>query len=300
MTTKAYLVSWLGKGNIIWTPLEQASNGGLSINPSWQTPLRGILDAGAAQSEVLRTAQRILDPSMAALSSIQSTVNLGIGLAVLGVGLQLVTLAGIYRVSKKLDRIDQQIKVIGGKFEVHFLDQSVDQFLAWHHGVAGLIPAAGVALEEDCHNALDELIANKNLRLPGYLKLKVASVVDAIDSYSRFLYAVIHNGSVPQISDDRIKTWILESRSIQKGSLFGGFIPQRRVLELWCQQLEDKKWKPELDDSRLSKALDRNNIERTMPVVLLAMHLSQALALSSSVEEKVQTTPDLAMLVKTA
>ena len=299
MTTKAYLVSWLGKGNIIWTPLEQASSG-FSVNPLWAGPLRSILDAGAAQSEVLRNAQRVLDPSLAVMSSIQGTVTVAAGLAAAGVGLQIATLAAVYRMSQRIERVDQKVKVLGGKFELHFLDQSIEHFLGWHQSAAGLIPAAGVALEEDCYNALDELVGSKNLKLPGFLKLKLSSVAEAIDAYSRFLYAVIHNGSVPVLPDDRIKKWISESRSIQKASLVGGYVPQRRVLELWMQQLDDKKWKPDTDDSRLSRALERGTIERTLPVVLLALQITQALALSASVEDKVQASPDLALLVKAA
>lgn len=299
MTSKAYLVTWLGKGNITWTPLESATTG-LTINPSWSGPLRSVLDTGAAHSDVLAVAQRVLDPSMAALSAIQSTVSVAAGLAAVGVGLQLTTLAAVYRVAKNLERVDQQLKVIGGKFELHFLDQSIENFLTWHQSNTGLIPAAAAALEEDCHNALDELVANKNLRLPGYLKLKLASLAEAIDAYSQFLYAVIHNGSVPHISEDRLREWLLDTRSVQKGSIVGGFVSQRRVLDLWTKQLEDKKWKPDLDESRLSKALDRGAIERTHAVLLLAMQIAQAIALSAGVEDKLRSTSDLALVVRAA
>ena len=71
-----------------------------------------MLDAGAAQNDVLRAVQRILDPSMAAISSIQSTVTVAAGLAAVGVGLQLATLAAVYRVSQQLARVDQKLKVI--------------------------------------------------------------------------------------------------------------------------------------------------------------------------------------------
>lgn len=298
MTSKAYLVSWLGQGNIVWTPLEQVSSG-LSLSPTGMGPLRAALDAGAGNMETLRFVQRIMDPTIAALNGIQTTVTLAAGLAAVGVGLQLTTLAAIYRLSQRVERIDQKIKEIGGKFELHFLDRSIDQFLQWHQGATGLVPAAAAALEEDCYIALQEIVSNKNLKLPGYLKLKLLSVAEALDAYSRFLYAVIHNGSIPVLADDRIKAWIHEGKSIQKTAPVGGFIPQRRVVDLWSAQLAaDQKWKPENDGSLLSKSLDRGGIERALPVTLLALQVTQALALSNGLEDQVRQATDMTLVVK--
>jgi hypothetical protein len=300
MTSKAYLVSWLGKGNIVWTPLEQASNG-FSLSSALSGPLRSALDAGAGQTEALRLVQKILDPSMAMLNGIQTTVSVAAGFAVVGVGLQLAALAAVYRLSQKVERIDQKVKEIGGKFELHFLDRSIDHFLQWHQSATGLIPSAAIALEEDCYIALQELVGNKNLKLPSYLKLKIQSVAEAMDAYSRFLYATIHNGSLPVLADDRIRGWISEGRSIQKTAPVGGFVPQKLVLETWIQQLAaDPKWKPENDGTLLTKSLERGAIERALPVSLLALQVTQALALSNSLEDQVQKAPERSLIVKVA
>lgn len=298
MTSKAYIVSWLGQGNIVWTPLEQTSSG-LTLSSTLSGPLRAALNTGAGNSEALRFVQRIMDPSLAALNGIQTTVTVAASLAAVGVGLQLTALAAIYRLSQRVERIDQKIKEIGGKFELHFLDRSIDQFLQWHQNATGLVPAAAAALEEDCYIALQELVGNRNLKLPGYLKLKLMSVAETLDAYSRFLYSVIHNGSIPVLADDRIKSWISEGKSIQKTAPVGGFLPQRRVLDLWSAQLvSEQKWKPENDGTLLSKSLDRGCIERALPVSLLALQVTQALALSNSLEDQLQQASNKTIVVK--
>ena len=300
MTSKAYLVSWLGKGNIVWTPLEQ-TQGGLNLSSISTGPLRNILDAGAANSDALKSIQKMLDPSMALLNSVHTTVQVTAGLAAASVGLQIAVLVAVYRLSQKVERIDQKVKEIGGKFELHFLDRSLDHFLQWHQGVAGLVPSAAVALEEDCYIALQELFENRNLKIPAYLKLKLLSVAEALDAYSRFLYAVIHNVSIPVLGNDRIKAWIQEGKSIQRTAPVGGFISQNSVLTAWMEQLKvDPKWKPEDDGTLLSKSLSRNIIDRTHPVSLLALHVTQALSLINSLEDQVQKSPELSMIVRVA
>ncbi|MCX6106199.1 MAG: hypothetical protein NTY08_10260 [Proteobacteria bacterium] len=146
---------------------------------------------------------------------------------------------------------------------------------------------------------MQELVGNKSLKLPGYLKLKLQSVAEALDAYSRFLYAVIHNGSLPVLADDRIKSWLHEGKSIQKTAPIGGFLSQSRVLDLWCAELNaDPKWKPENDGTLLTKSLDRGVIERAIPVTLLTRQVTQALALSNGLEDQLQNAASMSFIVK--
>jgi hypothetical protein len=298
VTSKAYLVSWLGKGNIIWTPLEQSKDH-LSMQPILDAPLRAVLNAGAGHHESLRLLQQFFDPSLAALNQIKNIVEINSSLGVLGVGLQIATLVSIYQMTQKLDRIDEKLKVLGGKFELHFLDQSICHFLSCHEKITGLLSASAAALEEDCHNALDELISIKSLNIPGYLKLKLASVAHALENYNRFLYAVLHNGSVPIISDERITKFIDDGGKVHQANIVGGFVPQKRLLEIWSEKIQDKKWKFTTDDTRFDRAMDRLSIQRTLPVSLVAMLLKQSLALSNSIEDQLQSLPNHSLVIKT-
>jgi hypothetical protein len=302
MTTRAYLVSWLGKGNIIWTPLTETASGAFSIDPNFFGPARYALQVAAERSEIVQQVQKIFDPSMALLGNIRDVVTLSAGLSALSVGLQVANLTMTYRILGAVQRIDERVKEINGKFELHFLDRSLDFFMQCHEGSIGLVPAAAAALEEDCYNALQELMNNKSLRVPAYLRVKLESQAFAIEACNRLMYSILHNGALPIISEDRLDQWVMEVKSMTRNLPVGIYAPQEEVLKAWGRRLSsDPKWSPDpKDDSLLAKSVDRKQFERTRPVVLLARELQMAQTYLGNLEDRLTALPTKALQIKAA
>lgn len=308
MTTKAYLVSWLGKGNIVWTPLQETAKGSFSLDMAADGPVRHALDIAANHSELAASIQKFADPTLAGINAIQSTVNLTVNLAICTVGLQLATLTQTYRILQSVKEVDRKVSMISGKFELHFLERSIDFFLQSHQNANGLISPVAAALEEDCYNALQAIADNGDLRVPAYLRFKLTTQAKAIESWNQLLYSVIHDGSLPKVSNERLVKWVNETDPTTKSLPHGGYASQAEILAVWEDKIKSAKkestWLKDIfksdDRPLLAKALAKDNFERSYPVILLAREIQNALSFAEALEEKIKINKDQPLLIKSA
>lgn len=303
MTTKAYLVSWIGKGNIIWTPLKEQAGGGFGIDSAIAGPLRHALDIASNNSPTANAIQGILDPTMSKLGAIQSSINLASGLLVFTTGLQIFTLTQTMRIMHTVKEIDRKVSLIEGKFELHFMDRSLDFFLHSHENTTGLISPVASGLEEDCYNALQVLLDNPDLKIPAYLQLKLTSQAKSIELWNQMLYSVIHDGSLPRISDDRLAKWVKETELAAKSLPTGGYTSQESILEQCKKLVEPENAKSSWFSGENKKplvvqALSGKNIDRLYPVTLLVRELQAARDLSEALEDKMSNTDEKLLLLK--
>ncbi len=306
VTTKAYLVSWLGKGQIVWEPLEQATLSNYSLAQVAVSPARHALNVLAENSVSASTIQSLIDPVMSKLSDIESIVSITAGLSALSAGLSIANLVQSFRMTAQLADLDRKMAAISGKFDLHFLDQSLDFFLSNHAHSKGLIASVANALEADCYNALQALVGHKDLQIPAYLNLKITSQAKAIESWNRFQYSVLHNGALPVISQERIATWLKSGEGHQRLMPSGGYAPQELILQAvsHLQQVETKSMSKITSvfasggSTLMDRAISPENFARASSVVLLARELQAAQTLSESLEDKIVATPNKAMMVK--
>lgn len=308
MTSKAYLVSWLGKGNIVWTPIDSNTSSGVNLFNQADGPIRHALDLASQDSELASHLQQIVDPSMAGLNAIQTTVNLAAGLSICTVGLQMATLTQTFRMMQTIREVDRKVGLIDGKFELHFLDRSLDFFLQSHQNAAGLFTPIAAALEEDCYNAMQTLVAHEDLKIPSYLRLKLLSQAQAIESWNQLQYSVIHDGSLPKVSENRIDKWVRETDLTTKSLPPGGYASQASILESCRKSIANAtrsdNWLTKFNKSGqrtlLEKALSPDVFERVYPVLLLAREIQATLEYAEALEEKLLTDPTKRLLIRGA
>lgn len=308
MTSKAYLVSWLGKGNIVWTPLEESGDGGYVVQTLAEVPMRHLVDVAASNPDIATSLFKVGDSGLTAVNAIQSTVNLTAGLSIIAVGLQLTTLTNTLRVLQKVREVDRKVSVINGKFEMHFLDRSLDFCLQAHQGVTGLIPPVMASLEEDCYNAMQAIVAMDDLQIPAYLRFKLTTQAQAIESWNQLMYSVLHNGACPQVSPERLARWVKQTNPTTKSLPPGGYASQAQILAAWEECLDSSVKGSNLvekifkSDGRplLAKALSKGNFERAYPVILLAREIQNALSFSEALEEKIKGENFQPLLIKAA
>ena len=306
MTSKAYLVSWLGQGRIIWTPLEQTAAGGLTLPSILEGPVKAALDVAAKNAKVAADVQHLFDPTTFALNQIQTTVNIASNLAMLSVGLQLAGLTQGLRLLQQVKEVDRKIAVISGKFELHFLERSLDFFLDSHKNHVGLISQGSAALEEDCYNAVQALVDNHDLKVPAYLRFKMITQAQAIQAWNELVYSIVHDGSLPRISTERLERWVREADPTTKSLPPGGYAAQSEILAIWQTLIdstqESSNWINRIfkNDSRplLARALSKSNFERAYPVILLAREIQNALSFAEALEEKLKLQKNTSILIK--
>jgi hypothetical protein len=300
MTTKAYLVSWLGKGNINWTPLEQVNNG-YSIPTAFEGPLRASLDMAAQNSDKLSQVQKIIDPSLAQIGNIQNAVSITQNMVALTVGLQMGTLALTYKNYLMIKEVQRDVKEIKGKFELHFLDRSLDYFIENHKVSIGVIPSVLYALEKDIFIALQELVNNGKLSLPNYLEHKVTVMTHSLQSWNEVVYSTIHNGNIHKLSEGSIKEWIERTKNIANRSPDGGYVEQSLVLREWVHFLknnkEEKSWFSD-NKSLMEKAISKDNFEICRSIVNLAREIQYTSELYHALSDKFEAQDEPFILLK--
>lgn len=300
MTTKAYLVSWLGKGNIVWTPLEL---GGSALGFPPGTTTAAVLAAKAAGGMLQKIA------SGTTLNAIQNVVTLSAGLSAVGAALSLGTLIQAALIYRKLGTIEDRLKQVQGKFELHFLDRSLDHFEAVHGSFAGLVPASAAALDEDLESALKALVDTKELRVPGYMKLRLYAASTATEQWNRMLYTIIHDGALPEVSDERLQKWVAETDiPDQLGLPRGGYTSQARILSEWGTLISSEGPKSksllehllgadDADQPPMSQAMSRKHFDRTRPVVEMLRELRVAGEQAAALEDKLLASDQKCLLL---
>ncbi len=305
MTEKAYLVSWLGKGNITWTPLQESINGTFSLDPLATGPVKNLLNAAGQHSNAGAMLQQLFDPTMSKLNAIQSQVHLATQLTICTVGLQLATLVAVYKLTQKVTEINRKMEVIKGKLDLHFLERSLDFFLDTHENVTGANIAVCAALEADCYNALSALVSAPDLRIPAYLQYRLSAQAQTIESWNQFLYAVIHNGVINYASPERLEKWVKETDPTTKSLPHGGYASQSDVLMTWNLISKSKKKDGGIfsdffaeEKSVLAKAMSPENFDRCYPALLLAKEIQNLMSFSEALEDKLVKQEEHSMLVK--
>lgn len=300
-TTKAYLVSWLGKGNIHWTPLELANNN-LTVPSVLDGPLRASLDMAAQNSEKLSQIQKVLDPTLAQIGSIQNAVSITQNMVALTVGLQMGSLALAYKNSLMIKEVQRDVKEIKGKFELHFLDRSLDYFISNHKEATGVIPSILYALEKDLFVALQELVNNSKLVLPNYLEHKVTVLTNTLQAWNEVVYSVIHNGNIHKLSESSIQEWIERTKNIANRSPDGGYVDQSMVLNKWEVFLksnkEEKSWFSSDNKTLMEKAISKENFEICHSIVNLAREIQYTSELYHALSDKFESQEEPFILLK--
>lgn len=302
MTTKAYLVSWLGKGKIHWTPLEQASNT-YNVLPGFDGPLKAALDLGAENSALIAKVQSILDPTLTKITSIQNAVSVTQNLVALNLGLSITSLALAYKNHLALKQIDRGVKEIKGKFELHFLDRSLEYFLENHKEAIGIIPSVLYSLERDVYVALQEVVDNSKLNLPSYLDHKILTLSSSIRAWNQVVYSAIHSGSIHSLSPQLIDEWISKQKNIANRSPEGGFSDQGLVLQRWehflIEYQEDKSWFNFGSDKNLmEKALSKDVFVRSKNLIELAREIDYCSRLNHSLSDKMENQEEPVLVLE--
>ena len=295
MTSKAYLVSWLGKSNIQWTPLEQSSNG---------------FNMGADSTKKLNSAINFFKGNIETfsrlnsnLSSIQHTVTITQSMVAMTAGLQIVNLALTYKNYLVTKEIQRDVKEIKGKFEIHFLDQSIDYFIDNHKDLSGIIPSILYALEKDAFISLQELVENKSLVIPSYLEHKVYVITNSLRAWNEVVYATIHEGSIHKQSSEHIQKWVERTKNIANRSPDGGYVDQSIVLNEWAKFVRTHKEETSLfgtDKNLMEKAISKDNFDRCCPIINLAREIQYASDLYHSLEDKLTSQNEPFLLIKTS
>jgi hypothetical protein len=300
MTTKAYLVSWLGKGNIKWTPLDQV-NQSFNIPGIEQGPLRAALDMASTNSEKVASLQALIDPAMSKISSIQNTVQLTQNMMAIGLGLQVATIALTFKNYLMIKEVRRDVKEIKGKFELHFLDKSLDYFVDCHKDATGITPSVLYSLEKDLFVAIQELVENK-ITLPSYLQHKILVLTNTLRVWNEVIYSTIHDGKIHKLSVESIREWIQKKKTIANCSPNGGFTDQSLVLSEWELYMKDTEEDKSLfsSDKRIlmERAISKTNFERTATVVELAREIQYSAELNNALADKLEKQEIPALILK--
>lgn len=307
MTSKPYLVSWLGNGRIIWTPLKNEA-AGYVLDPSITGPARAGLDLLAKHSEHTKIVQSLLDPAMSKIGNLQNMVQLTTNLGMLTVGLQLAQMIQIQILTVKLNRIEKKINLINGKFDLHFLDRSIEYFENQIEGEIGVPACLADALREDGYRALDQMMKTSDLEIPAYLRIKLTMIAKSFEAWTEFLYAVLHGGAVPRMDGEGIKKMITEKHWPIKDLPTGHYVTQGQILEAWSHHIltQDQgptRWwesilpKGKSDQPLIEGALVPKHFDRCRPLIQLVREIETAQALMDGIEQKIVNSTEKALLI---
>ena len=239
---------------------------------------------------------------MGKLGSLQNSVTITQNLLGLSVGLQIPALVLAYKNQILLKEIKRDVKEIKGKFEIHFLDRSLDYFLSTHRESCGVILPVLNVLEKDVFIALQELTESSRLMLPNFLEHKLISFTQSLKAINEVIYGAIHDGAVHPISRDSVKQWIERNQNIANRSPDGGYLDQVLVTDEWANFLDSKEqersWFSSEKKNLIERSISKENFERCRRLVTLARELQYASDLSQSLANKIEKFEFPALLIR--
>ncbi|WP_458735559.1 hypothetical protein [Zobellella taiwanensis] len=213
--------------------------------------LRASLNAGAKASKVSFTfikggIEAVHSQSQASLSSHESKVQkISKPLEIIENGLSIPLSFYENQVVKMNNDISNDLMVLKGQNEIHFLSNSIRYFVDSHMGRTGIDRGISYALQYDMKAVTNHLKANSSLRFPGYLLHQSTCLYKTIKEMNIFYDAILHDGHVKdwtpeEVKDEMQKFFGVESNKkyIQNYMPFDLQLPIRREL---AENTKEKK-----------------------------------------------------------
>lgn len=258
MTTKLYEVTWGGNGNIVWKPLENSTAG----------------------------ASTIAD----------STINLTRSLQIFDIGLNVLNVGLSAAILSKVNKIDEKVEKINAKFDLLFLDKSIEYFLNRTKENVFLNQENLNILENDLLNALCSIETSKDLRVPAYLSHKIYLISEAVSQINEAVYMILHNGSAPRVKGSEIDNWVHDKGAEIDLLPNGGFASQAEILNAVEKVLSSKET-PFLDKFKISSKSRHGIMVRVLseptffevahPLILLLRELRLASTFFTRLEQEI-------------
>ena len=202
MTTGVFKVTWGGRGNIVWERLADS-------------------------------------PEQLNLMSNALTISSQVGAiaSVFTAGLSLVTVAQNARIMAQLSAMQKDVSSLKARFDLLFLDRSLDYFEDSHRNRIGIDVNIAEALRQDCLNALSQMVGDKSLSVPAFLRHRCLAYSSAMNQFNHLIYAVLHDGVVNYLDSNSLKSWAKNVPSLKGVSPDGGFVSQNELLQCWHEEL---------------------------------------------------------------
>ncbi len=170
-----------------------------------------------------------------------NAINFSAAIPILDVGLNVLNVVLSAKLLVKVNKIDEKVDKINAKFDLLFLDKSIDYFLQ-NKGLNQMPSQEALnILENDLFNALCAVESTKDLRIPAFLAHKILVLAEGISQINQTIYMILHNGSVPRLSEKELEDWVKEKGSGIDLLPSGGFASQEDILEVVDRILSDKE-----------------------------------------------------------
>ncbi len=237
--------------------------------------------------------------------------NLGPSLQVLtslnylNAGMNLVQLGFLVAIHIQLRKVSAGIENLKGRFDLLFLDRSLDYVESLFQidlatGIEGL-----KALQKDSEFALAQIIDSGNMRIPGYLEHRLARFTEVVSQHNRVLYQILHNGNHHEISNRDIETWVSKIDSITGANPTGGYAPQSIIIQSWYEKMKQRSAQKSFIDSLkpenrsvVDRAFDPKLFEIAHPVLLLNRELEALDHFNRLLETKLRELPEQSIQVQ--
>jgi|GEM_PF-5305120 len=268
-TSKIYKITWGGNGRIRWDLLSPAGD-----------------------TEVISKI------ASNAIPLTQSLEVFNVGLNLVNVGLSVPILAKVSKIDEKMDKVN-------AKFDLLFLDKSLDYFLLSCRQSLGKENL--IVLENDLLNALGSLETTGDLRIPAFLSHKIYQISEGLAQLNETLYTLLHNGALPRVSSKELKLWIDNKGADIDLLPAGGFSTQAEILKT-IETCFEKKEKAFLDHFKaipktkrgiIARALSNDQfLSRSHPLVLMLREIRLFDTLQSRMEKPLMEAPENIIYLK--
>ena len=101
--------------------------------------------------------------------------------------------------------ITDDLTILKGQNEIHFLSNSIRYFVESHMGRAGIDRGISYALQYDMKAVTNYLKSNTGLRFPGYLLHQATCLCQTVKDMNIFYDAVLHGGHVKDWTEDEVQ-----------------------------------------------------------------------------------------------
>lgn len=226
--------------------------------------------------------------------------------SILAAGFSIASVIQNQIIIHKINAIAKDVKQIKARFDLLFLDRSIDYFIEGHANRVGLDRSLLGALIEDCGNALVQVVENPELYVPGFLRHRLQVLSQALYKFNELHYAVLHKGELNTLEVARVESWAKGIKSLQGANPDGGLCKQVVIIESWRKEMATRESQkgtgmriPFSRDDRpvADVAVLPGNIERSVDVLTLWREADTAARLYDVLDDRLKLATEPLLLL---
>ena len=203
------------------------------------------------------------------------------------------------QILKMQTEITDDLTIIKGQNEIHFLSNSIRYFVESHMGRTGIDRGISYALQYDMKAVTNYLKSNSGLRFPGYLLHQSTCLCKTIKEMNIFYDAILRGGHVKDWTEDEVQSELQKFFGIERNQKYiQNYMPFELQIPVKRRLVADAVAKKSAFEALFSSSVEEVNDVAHDALFALANELVANENLEYEVLKKLEREPDQQLFIE--